>query len=45
MNEDTDVVDGASAPYETLLYWVLIEHLQRQGFCSRVDFSKEPAFG
>lgn len=44
MNEDTDVVDSASASYETLLCWVLVDPLQRHGFCSRADFSKEPAF-
>ncbi|XP_038898169.1 fructokinase-1 [Benincasa hispida] len=30
--------------YETLLCWVLVDPLQRHGFCSRADFSKEPAF-
>lgn len=44
MSEDTDVLDGPSASYETLLCWVLIDPLQRHGFCSRADFSKEPAF-
>ena len=33
MNEDTDVVDSASASYETLLCWVLVDPLQRHGFC------------
>ncbi|KAF5482353.1 hypothetical protein F2P56_002929 [Juglans regia] len=44
MSEDTDVVDDLSASYETLLCWVLVDPLQRHGFCSRADFSKEPAF-
>ncbi|KAJ7972695.1 fructokinase-1 [Quillaja saponaria] len=44
MSEDTDFVDGSIASYETLLCWVLIDPLQRHGFCSRADFSKEPAF-
>ncbi|KAG6724220.1 hypothetical protein I3842_03G247900 [Carya illinoinensis] len=44
MSEYTDVVDDPSASYETLLCWVLVDHLQRHGFCSRADFSKEPAF-
>ncbi|KAH6813683.1 pfkB-like carbohydrate kinase family protein [Perilla frutescens var. frutescens] len=30
--------------YETLLCWVLVDPLQRHGFCSRADFSDEPAF-
>ncbi|XP_052169926.1 fructokinase-1 isoform X2 [Diospyros lotus] len=34
----------SSAEYETLLCWVLVDPLQRHGFCSRADFSKEPAF-
>ncbi|KAJ0111780.1 hypothetical protein Patl1_03220 [Pistacia atlantica] len=44
MSEDTDVVDRFSASYETLLCWVLVDPLQRHGFCSRADFRKEPAF-
>lgn len=45
MSEDTDFVDNAAtASYETLLCWVLVDPLQRHGFCSRADFSKEPAF-
>ncbi|XP_062149449.1 fructokinase-1 [Alnus glutinosa] len=44
MIEDADVLDGPSAFYETLLCWVLVDPLQRHGFCSRADFSKEPAF-
>lgn len=30
--------------YETLICWVLIDPFQRHGFCSRADFSNEPAF-
>ncbi|KAJ1254775.1 hypothetical protein BS78_01G470800 [Paspalum vaginatum] len=30
--------------YETLLCWVLVDPFQKHGFCSRADFSKEPAF-
>ncbi|MCL7043623.1 hypothetical protein MKW94_001284 [Papaver nudicaule] len=44
MNEDADdVVESVS--YETLLCWVLVDPLHRHGFCSRADFSNEPAFG
>ncbi|XVF21642.1 hypothetical protein REPUB_Repub12eG0108100 [Reevesia pubescens] len=44
MSEETDVVNSPSAFYETLLCWVLVDPLQKHGFCSRADFSKEPAF-
>lgn len=44
VSEDTSGVDTSSASYETLLCWVLVDPLQRHGFCSRADFSKEPAF-
>ncbi|CAN1131744.1 5-dehydro-2-deoxygluconokinase 1 [Linum perenne] len=45
MTEDgVDVVDTSSAAYETLLCWVLVDPLQRHGFCSRADFSEDPAF-
>lgn len=44
MSEDKDVVHSSNAAYETLLCWVLVDPLQRHGFCSRADFSKEPAF-
>uniref|UniRef100_A0A5B7AVN1 Carbohydrate kinase PfkB domain-containing protein n=1 Tax=Davidia involucrata TaxID=16924 RepID=A0A5B7AVN1_DAVIN len=44
MSEDRDVVSAFSAAYETLLCWVLVDPLQKHGFCSRADFSKEPAF-
>ncbi|XP_057964670.1 fructokinase-1 isoform X2 [Malania oleifera] len=43
MSEDS-VPNSSSASYETLLCWVLVDPLQRHGFCSRADFSKEPAF-
>ncbi|XP_021676923.2 fructokinase-1 [Hevea brasiliensis] len=42
ISEDIDVTDSTS--YETLLCWVLVDPLQRHGFCSRADFSNEPAF-
>ncbi|KAK6940719.1 Carbohydrate kinase PfkB [Dillenia turbinata] len=43
MTEYSDLaLVGAS--YETLLCWVLVDPLQRHGFCSRADFHKEPAF-
>ncbi|WCJ21659.1 pfkB-like carbohydrate kinase family protein [Euphorbia peplus] len=44
MCENLDVIDSSSASYETLLCWVLVDPLQRHGFCSRADFSDEPAF-
>ncbi|KAL5792802.1 hypothetical protein ACOSP7_001396 [Xanthoceras sorbifolium] len=44
MSEDNNVIQGSNASYETLLCWVLVDPLQRHGFCSRADFSKEPAF-
>ncbi|XWS36386.1 hypothetical protein CRYUN_Cryun20dG0080900 [Craigia yunnanensis] len=44
MSEETDVINSPSASYETLLCWVLVDPLQKHGFCSRADFSKEPAF-
>lgn len=42
MDEENEVVDMRD--YETLLCWVLVDPLQRHGFCSRADFSEEPAF-
>ncbi|KAK9146440.1 hypothetical protein Sjap_006343 [Stephania japonica] len=33
-----------TAAYETLICWVLVDPLQRHGFCSRADFSDDPAF-
>ncbi|OMO78418.1 Carbohydrate kinase PfkB [Corchorus capsularis] len=44
MSEETDPVSSPSAFYETLLCWVLVDPSQKHGFCSRADFSKEPAF-
>ncbi|XP_050203897.1 fructokinase-1 [Mercurialis annua] len=44
MSEDVDGTDSSSSFYETLLCWVLVDPRQRHGFCSRADFSKEPAF-
>ncbi|KAL7583520.1 fructokinase-1 [Lactuca sativa] len=44
MREDDDIINSSSSAYETLLCWVLVDPLQRHGFCSRADFSKEPAF-
>ncbi|KAF7050368.1 hypothetical protein CFC21_058749 [Triticum aestivum] len=43
MLENADVTACRQA-YETLLCWVLVDPFQRHGFCSRADFSKEPAF-
>lgn len=44
MSEEEDIINRSSSEYETLLCWVLVDPLQRHGFCSRADFSKEPAF-
>lgn len=44
MNDQNCVVKSSSAIYETLLCWVLVDSLHRHGFCSRADFSTEPAF-
>ncbi|XP_073153690.1 uncharacterized protein [Henckelia pumila] len=44
MNEQNDVIDSLHAAYETLQCWVLVDPWQRHGFCSRADFSDEPAF-
>lgn len=33
MDEQNDVVDHSRAAYETLLCWVLVDPLQRHGFC------------
>ncbi|KAG0494881.1 hypothetical protein HPP92_005875 [Vanilla planifolia] len=41
--EESEISHG-SVLYETLLCWVLVDPLQRHGFCSRADFSNEPAF-
>lgn len=44
MREDDGNISSSSSAYETLLCWVLVDPLQKHGFCSRADFSKEPAF-
>ncbi|CAA7395229.1 unnamed protein product [Spirodela intermedia] len=44
MNEDSEAAREYSASYQTLLCWVLVDPFQRHGFCSRADFSIEPAF-
>ncbi|KAK2648676.1 hypothetical protein Ddye_016165 [Dipteronia dyeriana] len=44
MSDGNHVIDGSNASYETLLCWVLVDPLQRHGFCSRADFNNEPAF-
>ncbi|KAK9087316.1 hypothetical protein Syun_029710 [Stephania yunnanensis] len=43
MSGQTDSSIDISA-YETLICWVLVDPLQRHGFCSRADFSDDPAF-
>lgn len=43
LRDDSDI-HNSSIEYETLLCWVLVDPLQRHGFCSRADFSKEPAY-
>ncbi|KAI9071955.1 hypothetical protein K1719_046100 [Acacia pycnantha] len=44
MSDNADAANNSSASHETLLCWVLVDPLQRHGFCSPADFSKEPAF-
>ncbi|KAK4273069.1 hypothetical protein QN277_021537 [Acacia crassicarpa] len=44
MSDNADAANNSIASNETLLCWVLVDPLQRHGFCSRADFSKEPAF-
>lgn len=44
MSEQGHISSSSSTEYETLLCWVLVDPSQRHGFCSRADFSKEPAF-
>ncbi|KAK9083356.1 hypothetical protein Scep_029827 [Stephania cephalantha] len=43
MSGQTDSSIDISA-HETLICWVLVDPLQRHGFCSRADFSDDPAF-
>ncbi|KAJ8633603.1 hypothetical protein MRB53_026939 [Persea americana] len=42
MDEDAEVANRSSC--ETLLCWVLVDPMQKHGFCSRADFNEEPAF-
>ncbi|PHT45042.1 hypothetical protein CQW23_14200 [Capsicum baccatum] len=44
MNEQSEALNLSSSNNETLLCWVLVDPLQRHGFCSRADFSADPAF-
>ncbi|KAF8401822.1 hypothetical protein HHK36_012768 [Tetracentron sinense] len=44
ISEENDAVTSSSASYETLLCWVMVDPLQRHGFCSGADFGKEPGF-
>ncbi|XP_021764283.1 fructokinase-1-like [Chenopodium quinoa] len=44
MVDDLEAVKSATEAYQTLLCWVLVDPLHRHGFCSRADFSDEPAF-
>ncbi|KAG8073586.1 hypothetical protein GUJ93_ZPchr0006g40829 [Zizania palustris] len=41
---DNSDASACQHAYETLLCWVLVDPFQRHGFCSRADFSEEPAF-
>ncbi|KAL2934627.1 5-dehydro-2-deoxygluconokinase 1 [Bienertia sinuspersici] len=45
MIDDLEAVRRATDAYQTLLCWVLVDPLHRHGFCSRADFSEDPAFG
>lgn len=44
MNEQSEALNLSSSDHETLLCWVLVDPSQRHGFCSRADFSADPAF-
>ncbi|KAD6120097.1 hypothetical protein E3N88_11368 [Mikania micrantha] len=45
MREEDDINNTSlTSEYDTLLCWVLVDPFQRHGFCSRADFSKDPAF-
>lgn len=44
MVDDLEAVRIAAEAYQTLLCWVLVDPLHKHGFCSRADFSEEPAF-
>lgn len=39
MNEQNDVIDTSYSAYETLLCWVLVDPLQRHGFCRYYHYS------
>ncbi|CAN8295267.1 unnamed protein product [Cochlearia groenlandica] len=43
LDGETSAKDNSSY-CETLICWVLVDPLQRHGFCSRADFKEEPAF-
>ncbi|KMT10301.1 hypothetical protein BVRB_5g120550 [Beta vulgaris subsp. vulgaris] len=44
MVDDLESIRSATEAYKTLLCWVLVDPLQKHGFCSRADFTAEPAF-
>ncbi|XP_021770225.1 fructokinase-1-like [Chenopodium quinoa] len=44
MVDDLEAVKSVTEAYQTLLCWVLVDPMHRHGFCSRADFSDEPAF-
>ncbi|CAH9093683.1 unnamed protein product [Cuscuta europaea] len=44
VNEQSNTFNTSSAACETLLCWVLVDPLQRHGFCSRTDFTKDPVY-
>ncbi|VFQ91209.1 unnamed protein product [Cuscuta campestris] len=44
VNEKSDTLDRPCLSCETLLCWVLVDPLQRHGFCSRTDFTKDPIY-
>ncbi|KAL9239722.1 hypothetical protein vseg_014016 [Gypsophila vaccaria] len=44
MVDNPEAISNAEEAYKTLLCWVLVDPFQRHGFCSRADFSDEPAF-
>lgn len=45
MSDDPDGTVNKNSAYQTLLCWVLVDSLQRHGFCSPADFLEHPAFG
>ncbi|XP_060180977.1 probable fructokinase-4 [Lycium barbarum] len=44
MNQQSEALNLSSSDNETLLCWVLVDPLQRHGFCSHADFRADPAF-